>query len=99
MEPTSGTVKIFGKDILKEKKEVRKLIGICPQDLVFYHNLTVYENLVFFGKMYNKPLSELKPYAEFLIKHVGLEDKKNYCLIYKLRIQVYVLSSVHIYIF
>ena len=77
MEPTSGTVSIFGKDILKETKDVRKHIGICPQELVFYQNLTVYENLIFFGKMYDKRMSELKPYAEFLIKHVGLEEKRD----------------------
>lgn len=77
LTPTSGTIKVFGHDIMKEIKEVRKKIGICPQDLVFYENLTVYENVIFFGKMYNKSFSALKQYAEFLIEHVGLKEKRN----------------------
>lgn len=77
LQPTSGTVKVFGNDVVKETKEVRKYIGICPQELVFYENLTVYENLIFFGKMYKRPIKELKKYATFLISHVGLEDKRN----------------------
>lgn len=57
LDPTSGTAKIFGFDVVNQTKEVRKKIGICPQDLVFYENLTVYENLIFFGKMYGKSVS------------------------------------------
>jgi ABC-2 type transport system ATP-binding protein len=75
LDPSSGTAKIFGKDIVKERSEVRKKIGICPQDLVFYENLTVLENLMFFGKMHGKTKKELKEYALFLIKMVGLEEK------------------------
>ncbi|WP_371804306.1 ABC transporter ATP-binding protein [Candidatus Lokiarchaeum ossiferum] len=77
LSPTSGTVKVFGFDVVKQTKEVRKHIGICPQDLVFYDNLTVYENLIFFGKMYKRPIKELKKYATFLISHVGLNEKRN----------------------
>lgn len=77
MTPSSGTVKVLGYDISKETKEVRKHIGICPQDLVFYQNLTVYENVIFFGKMYNKNINELKKYADFLISHVGLTEKRD----------------------
>jgi ABC-2 type transport system ATP-binding protein len=77
MTPSSGTVKIFGHDITNETKEVRKHIGICPQDLVFYQNLTIYENVIFFGKMYDKNITELKKYATFLIDHVGLSEKRD----------------------
>ncbi len=77
LKPTKGTVKIFGYDIVEETTKVRNHIGICPQDLVFYENLTVYENLIFFGKMHEKPIHELKEYARFLIKHTGLEEKSN----------------------
>ncbi|MBD3352491.1 MAG: ATP-binding cassette domain-containing protein, partial [Candidatus Lokiarchaeota archaeon] len=43
MNLTSGSVEIFGYNIQTEYKKIRKLIGICPQDLVFYGGLTVYE--------------------------------------------------------
>lgn len=77
MKPTSGTARIFTFDILKDVSQVRKRIGICPQDIVIYEKLTVFENLIFFGKMYNCPLKDLKKYADFLISHVGLTEKRN----------------------
>ena len=55
----------------------RKFIGICPQGNVLYEHLTVYENLIFFGKMYEVPIATLEERANYLIKRVGLEDKKN----------------------
>jgi ABC-2 type transport system ATP-binding protein len=77
LQPTSGNVEIFGKNIQTETKDVRKMIGICPQDIVIYEHLTIMENLIFFGKMYDKPIKELKKYALELIEHVGLGPKKN----------------------
>ncbi|MBN2156320.1 MAG: ABC transporter ATP-binding protein [Candidatus Lokiarchaeota archaeon] len=73
---TDGTIKIYGYDVEKEREEVRKHIGICPQDLVFYDKLTVLENAMFFGKMYNIPTEKLKTYANELIDKLGLSDKR-----------------------
>lgn len=74
--PTKGTAKIFSHDILKETNSVRRRIGISPQEIVIYENLTVYENLIFFGKMHQRPKSELKDFANRLIELVGLEEKR-----------------------
>lgn len=73
---TKGTVKIFGYDVERERNEVRKYIGICPQDLVFYEKLTVLENAMFFGKMYNVPTGKLKKTANELIDQLGLSEKR-----------------------
>ncbi len=77
LEPTTGDVNIFGYNILKETKEVRKYIGICPQELVFYENLSIFENVIFFGKMHNCSAGKLEAYARKLITHVGLDSKMN----------------------
>ncbi|MGQ4875561.1 MAG: ATP-binding cassette domain-containing protein [Promethearchaeia archaeon] len=76
MKPTSGTAKINGFDVVKESKEIKKFIGICPQENIFYEELSVYQNLIFFGKMYNIDIPILKKRAEELIEKVGLTDKK-----------------------
>ena len=73
---TKGIIKIFGYDVEREREEVRKYIGICPQDLVFYEKLTVLENAMFFGKMYDVPAAELRERANNLIDKLGLSDKR-----------------------
>ncbi len=57
--------------------KVRKYIGICPQENVLYDYLTVFENLMFFGKMYEVPKDILKERADELISKVGLIEKRN----------------------
>ena len=47
-----GKINIFGNDVIKEKKQTRKIIGFVPQDFSFYQELTPVENLFFFGTPY-----------------------------------------------
>lgn len=46
-----GTVEVFGLDIKKELKSIKKISSIVPQNLAFYEKLTVKENLDFFSKI------------------------------------------------
>jgi len=50
--PTSGSAKVLGFDIIKDKREIRRLIGYMPQNYILYDDLTARENLEFFGKAY-----------------------------------------------
>jgi len=49
----SGEIKVFGLDIKKDTKKIKEISSIIPQDLAFYENLTVKENLDFFAKIQN----------------------------------------------
>jgi len=49
----SGEIKVFGLDIKKDTKKIKEISSIIPQDLAFYDNLTVKENLDFFAKIQN----------------------------------------------
>ena len=74
-EPTSGDARIGGRSVTREPMAVRQLIGVVPQDLALYEDLTAGENLAFWGQMYGlsgKPLSER--IAEVLAL-IGLSDK------------------------
>ena len=53
-EPTSGLIKIFGKDIRMHFDEVKKNIGILPQEFHSFERLTVKETLEYFSKSYDK---------------------------------------------
>ena len=75
MKPTSGSAKVGGLDVIKDHLKVKKFIGIVPQENIFYDELSVYENVIFFGKMYNVNRTELKRRANELIEKVGLQDK------------------------
>ncbi len=75
MVPSGGEATIMGQSVRTNPKTVRKYIGICPQENILYDHLTVYENLIFFGKMYDIPLSTLKQNATDLINKVGLNEK------------------------
>ena len=57
--PTSGEATIGGHSITSEPMAVRKLIGVVPQDLALYEDLTARENLVFWGQMYGSPAERL----------------------------------------
>lgn len=52
--PTSGSIKILGKDIKTSFNEVKEKIGILPQEFHSYERLTVKETLIYFSKLYEK---------------------------------------------
>jgi ABC-2 type transport system ATP-binding protein len=53
VEPTSGTIRVDGLDVRKQKPEIRRRIGYLPQNARLYPNLTVYETLDYIALLYN----------------------------------------------
>ena len=53
IKATSGDIEVFGLDMKKDKKKIKKISSIIPQNLAFYEQLTVKENLDFFAKIQN----------------------------------------------
>ena len=75
--PTSGNATVAGFDVYKQTEEIKKNIGYMSQKFSLYENLTVKENLEFFGGIYGIPKKELKIKSEKLIQKLGLENEKN----------------------
>ncbi|HJH30323.1 MAG TPA: ABC transporter ATP-binding protein [Methanosarcinaceae archaeon] len=76
LKPTSGRVTINGFDIEKKKKnEIKKIIGVVPQEISLYHTLSARENLTFYAKIYGLSDKALKEKTEFLLDMVGLTDR------------------------
>lgn len=75
-KPTDGKAEIMGHDIMKEPDEVKRLVGISPQDTSVAENLTVKENLEFMADLY---LSKDKAASAVAgtIKAFGLEEFSN----------------------
>ena len=75
LDPDDGDVTIGGHLVAKESDAVRKLIGVCPQELALYPELSAIDNLVFFGRMAGLSSSEAKESAADVLERVGLTDR------------------------
>jgi ABC-2 type transport system ATP-binding protein len=76
-DPSEGDATIAGHSIRKEPMAVRQLIGVVPQDLALYEDLTARENLTFWGQMYGLSGKALKQRLDEVLEQIGLTDKAN----------------------
>ena len=77
LKSDDGTAFINGYNIEKDYLEVRKIIGITPQELVLYEELTASENLIFFGMMHNHSRKWLKNEAKRILNLLGLANRND----------------------
>lgn len=75
--PSSGTATVAGFDVYTETEKIKKNMGYMSQKFSLYGNLTVKENLNFFGGIYGIPRKNLKIKRDQLIRELGLENEKN----------------------
>lgn len=73
--PDQGSIRIMGVDAISESEKVKHLIGIVPQDLALYPTLNAYENLRFFGEMYNVGGTRLQERIEDVLRYVSMTDR------------------------
>ncbi len=77
VEPDSGQVNIAGFDLKKNPRDCKMTIGVVPQEIALYNDLSAYQNLVFWGGLYNVPGPELKTRIDETLKLLGLDERKN----------------------
>lgn len=71
---TSGKATVAGFDVLSQPEDIKKNIGYMSQKFALYDDLTVKENITFFGGIYGLSRKKIKEKSEALIKELGLED-------------------------
>ena len=76
VEPSSGDVRFLNNSILKNPAPLRKVIGVVPQEIALYMDLTAEENLRFFGRIYGLKGTELNQKIEEVLEIIGLMDRK-----------------------
>jgi ABC-2 type transport system ATP-binding protein len=74
LPPTSGSASVAGFDVVKQASDVRRAIGYVPQMLSADGNLTGYENLLIFAKLYDLPRPEREQRVRDALELVGLTD-------------------------
>ncbi|CAG9611915.1 Linearmycin resistance ATP-binding protein LnrL [Bacillus rhizoplanae] len=75
LRSNEGEINILGKNSKKHSRFAKMNIGIVPQDLAIYEELTAYENVKFFAGLYGLRGAELKARVEEALQFVGLSDK------------------------
>ncbi len=75
LEPDSGEVFIGGHSAAKESETVRSLIGVCPQELALYEDLSACDNMVFFGRMAGMESDAAKKQAMENLTLMGLQER------------------------
>jgi ABC-2 type transport system ATP-binding protein len=75
--PDTGIVNVMGMDVAIQANEVRKRIGVAPQEIALFPTLTAKENLTYFGRMYGLDARQLSLRIENLLNTFGLADKAN----------------------
>ncbi len=75
---TSGRMRILGEDLANEDRarEVRSRIGVVPENLALFDNLTGREYLTFIGRMYLLPPETVRTRCDELLAMMGLEDEE-----------------------
>ncbi len=75
LPPDSGSIRIKGQAVSSKKPEIKSTIGIVPQDIALYEELTAFENLMFWGQLYGISKSELKKRSLNLLQLTGLQSR------------------------
>ena len=75
LKPTSGTIKIFGVDAIKDAYQAITLMGVTPQEAGVFETLTVTEHLELFGKFKGLDKQSARSQAVEIIKNLDLESE------------------------
>jgi len=77
LKKDGGEILYFGKQIEKNEKEIKSKLGIVPQDLAIFEDVSAYKNITFFASLYGLKGKELEDMANYALKFAGLEERKN----------------------
>jgi lipooligosaccharide transport system ATP-binding protein len=74
---TAGILTVAGMDVTKQAREIKKMIGVAPQEDNLDPDFTIFHNLIVYARYFDIPKSEAQKRAEGLLKFVQLEEKRN----------------------
>ena len=77
LRPNEGDARIMGHSIRTDAMGVKSVLGVVPQEIALYEDLTARENLTFWGKMYGLRGGALKSRVNEVLEVIGLSDRAN----------------------
>lgn len=75
LRPSSGAAQVAGYDVYRQPNQIKRHIGYMSQQFSLYEDLSVAENIRFFGGIYGLRKAELKSRGEAMVVKLGLQDQ------------------------
>lgn len=75
LRPDEGEARVMGHSIRSEQMGVKSALGVVPQEIALYEDLSAWENLIFWGKMYGLRGGKLKSRVEEVLDVIGLRER------------------------
>lgn len=78
LAPTAGSIRLLGRDFASDTLEVKRRVGVVPEELCLFENLTGREYLIFIGRMYGLELDVVEQRTQelFALLNLDAEDKR-----------------------
>ena len=76
LQPSSGDARVAGHSVVSEGQAVKEAIGVVPQDIALYPDMSARENLVFWGRMYGLRGEELTRRVDEVLELITLVDRQ-----------------------
>lgn len=76
LKPSEGDVRLSGRSVLKDPGIIRRVLGVVPQEIALYAELSAYENLKFFGRIYGLRGKPLEQKIQETLEMVGLRERQ-----------------------
>lgn len=76
LQPSGGAAYVMGHSVMEDPQSVKAAIGVVPQDIALYPDLSARENLNFWGKMFGLRGSALAKRADEVLEIIGLADRQ-----------------------
>lgn len=77
LRPTSGEARVLGRSITREPIAVKSSLGVVPQDIALYEDLSARENLFFWGRMYGLGGKLLGKRVDDVLEVIGLRERQH----------------------
>jgi len=75
LRPDAGRVLLAGHDVWEHPREAKRMLGVVPQEIAVYEDLTARDNLAFWGSLYGLRGAELRRRVGASLERVGLEER------------------------
>ena len=75
LTPDSGTVSVMGMDFSRNSNKIRQILGLVPQEIALYDQLTALENLLFFGRLYGLGGKKLQDRVDHCLDFARLTEQ------------------------
>ena len=77
LAPSTGEATVAGFDVFRQTEKIKKNIGYMSQKFSLYEDLTIFENLRFFGGIYGMRMARIKEKSQELLRQLGLQSEEN----------------------